>query len=72
MSIIAAAIMSHPLLAVVNVRSVGMSFPIVKLPVLLDGSRILHSRRAMRRNVLTTASDFGPAAALMASTLCHR
>ena len=64
--------MAHPFPTAMYVGSIGMSCLVVEVAVFLDRVRSGYPRRAMCRNVLTAATDFGPAAATMAAMLCQR
>jgi hypothetical protein len=65
MSVIPAGV-AHPFFSAVNVRSVWMSRPIIKMPVLLAWMRRVDSRWAVFGNILASAN-------LWPSTmmLCH-
>ena len=73
MSVAAASIMAHPFSAVVYVRSIGMSFPVVEVAVFLSLMRRGRSRRTVPGDVLAAATDLRPTAAvvLMATMLRH-
>jgi hypothetical protein len=68
MGVAAAGIMAYPFSAVVDMGCVGMSFAVVEVVVFFGGTRRLDTRRTVRWNILTTATNLRPAAARV---LCH-
>ena len=72
MRIVGASVMAHPLSTVMNVGSIGMSRLVIEVGVFVERARSGYSRRAVGRNVLTAATNFGPAtAAMVAAMLCQ-
>jgi hypothetical protein len=57
MRVVGASVMAHPFPTAMYVGSIGMSWLVVEVGVLVERARSVYSRRAVCRNVLTAATD---------------